>query len=81
MLGRFAEPLWGGHALRWGGAQYLGAAGVEAWRIQALARHSTSVILTNLENTHTQALSDIAAEASLQRDLSQLRDDLAGLRA
>eukprot|EP00969_Alexandrium_andersonii_P153836 6802470-Alexandrium_andersonii.AAC.1 len=41
-LGRFAEPFWGGHALRRGGAQYLGAAGVEVWRIQALARHSTS---------------------------------------
>eukprot|EP00969_Alexandrium_andersonii_P173745 7681290-Alexandrium_andersonii.AAC.1 len=27
--GRFAKPLWGGHALRRGGAQYLGAAGVE----------------------------------------------------
>eukprot|EP00969_Alexandrium_andersonii_P262580 11608337-Alexandrium_andersonii.AAC.1 len=27
--GRFAEPLWGGHALRRGGAQHLGAAGVE----------------------------------------------------
>eukprot|EP00969_Alexandrium_andersonii_P170951 7558153-Alexandrium_andersonii.AAC.1 len=40
--GRFAEPLWGGHALRRGGAQYRGAAGVEVWRIQALARHSTS---------------------------------------
>eukprot|EP00969_Alexandrium_andersonii_P236602 10444961-Alexandrium_andersonii.AAC.1 len=27
--GRFAEPFWGGHALRRGGALYLGAAGVE----------------------------------------------------
>eukprot|EP00969_Alexandrium_andersonii_P303556 13419753-Alexandrium_andersonii.AAC.1 len=30
---------WGGHALRCGGAQFFGAAGVDVWRIQALARH------------------------------------------
>eukprot|EP00975_Prorocentrum_lima_P001027 216642-Prorocentrum_lima.AAC.1 len=29
LLGRFSEPLWGGHAMRRGGAQYLGGAGVE----------------------------------------------------
>eukprot|EP00969_Alexandrium_andersonii_P041112 1802729-Alexandrium_andersonii.AAC.1 len=76
-IGRFAEPLGGGHALRRGGAQYPGAAGVEVWRIQALARRSTSVIPTYLGNARAQALSNVAAEASLQRDLAQLRGDLA----
>eukprot|EP00969_Alexandrium_andersonii_P331876 14667019-Alexandrium_andersonii.AAC.1 len=28
--GRFAEPLWGGHALWRGGAQHLGAAGARS---------------------------------------------------
>eukprot|EP00969_Alexandrium_andersonii_P309120 13660728-Alexandrium_andersonii.AAC.1 len=58
-----------------------GAAGVEVWRVQALARRSSPAILTYLENTHAQAPSDIAAEATLQRDVNQLRGDLAGARA
>eukprot|EP00969_Alexandrium_andersonii_P066569 2934541-Alexandrium_andersonii.AAC.1 len=36
---------WGGHALRRGGAQFFGAAGVDVWRAQALARHRSGAIL------------------------------------
>ena len=43
-------PAWGGHALRRGGAQFLGASGVDVARIQALARHSSSAILGYLND-------------------------------
>jgi integrase len=43
----------GGHAMRRGGAQYLAAAGVDVWRLQALARHSSSAILASIEKKHT----------------------------
>ena len=39
------SPSWGGHSLRRGGAQFLASAGVDIWRIQALAMHSTAVFL------------------------------------
>eukprot|EP00969_Alexandrium_andersonii_P206300 9114736-Alexandrium_andersonii.AAC.1 len=49
---------WGGHALRRGGAQFFGAAGVEIWRIQALARHSSGASLGYLQDSHLPALSN-----------------------
>eukprot|EP00969_Alexandrium_andersonii_P055924 2464859-Alexandrium_andersonii.AAC.1 len=72
---------WGGHALRRGGAQFFGAAGVDIWRIQALARHSSGAILGYLQDSHLATLSNVALEAVLQRDLAQLRADVTALRA
>ena len=72
---------WGGHALRRGGAQFLGAAGVDVWRIQALARHSSNAILGYLQDSHLASLSNVALEAALQRDLSQLRAEVTAMRA
>eukprot|EP00974_Lingulodinium_polyedra_P045077 4323512-Lingulodinium_polyedra.AAC.1 len=45
LSGHNGAPAWGGHALWRGGVQYLGKSGVGVWRIQALARHSSSAIL------------------------------------
>jgi hypothetical protein len=75
------KPVWGGHSLRRGGAQYLARCGVDVWRIQALARHSGSAILLYLDGVHAESLGNIAAEASLGRDLTNVREELSALRA
>ena len=72
---------WGGHALRRGGAQYLGAAGVEIHRIQALARHSSNAIMSYVANSHLESIHNIAVEAALARDIQGARDELNSLRA
>ena len=72
---------WGGHSLRRGGAQYFGAAGVEVWRIQALARHSSDSILTYLADSHVGAITNIAAEAAMGRSLEALKEELRALKA
>ena len=72
---------WGGHAARRGGAQFLARSGVEVWRIQALARHSSDAILLYIESTHVDSCSGIASEAVLQRSLDQLREEVSLLRA
>jgi integrase len=64
-------PAWGGHALRRGGAQHLAASGVDIWRIQALARHSSDAILRYLDGVHTRNLGN-TADAALGRSLAQL---------
>jgi hypothetical protein len=73
--------LWGGHALRRGGAQYLARSGVEVWRIQALARHSTGVILTYIENAHISTLTSIAQEAAAGRTIEVVRSELLAMQA
>ena len=73
--------LWGGHALRRGGAQYLARSGVEVWRIQALARHSTGVILTYIENAHIGTLTSIAQEAAAGRTIEVVRSELLAMQA
>jgi hypothetical protein len=75
------KPVFGGHSLRRGGAQYLARCGVDVWRIQALARHSSSAILVYLDGVHAESLGNIAAEASLGRSLQNVREELDGLRA
>jgi hypothetical protein len=72
---------WGGHALRLGGVQYYGAAGVEVFRVQALARHSTSTILKYLEGAHHSTLGGVAAEAVVGRSLAQVRAELQSLQS
>ena len=74
-------PAWGGHALRRGGAQYLAKSGVEVWRIQALARHSSQAILIYPEGTRSLALGDIAAEAAAGRSIEAMRAELRALQA
>ena len=73
-------PRWGGHALRRGGAQYFGVAGVEVWRIQALARHSGAAILTYLAAPHIPSIASMALEAALHRDLSTHRGEVSSMR-
>ena len=73
--------LRGGHALRRGGVQYLGASGVDIWRIQALARHSSSAVLGYLADSHRSQLSTVALEATLQRALDTVRLELHLLQA
>jgi hypothetical protein len=75
------KPVFGGHSLRRGGAQYLARSGVDIWRIQALARHSSSAILLYLDGIHAESLGNMAAEASLGRSLQSVREELEGLRA
>jgi hypothetical protein len=73
-------PSWGGHAMRRGGAQYLAAAGVDIWRIQALARHSSAAILQYIEKAHVPTLKSIASEAAAGRKHSALAEEVALLR-
>ena len=75
------EPVFGGHSLRRGGAQYLARCGVDIWRIQALARHSSSAILLYLDGVHADSLGNIASEVSLGRSLANVREELDALRA
>jgi hypothetical protein len=75
------KPVFGGHSLRRGGAQYLARSGVDVWRIQALARHSSSAILLYLDGVHADSLGNIASEASLGRSLFNVREELGALRA
>ena len=67
--------------MRRGGVQYLGRSGVEVWRIQALARHSSSAILGYLEGAHISTLNTVAAEAATGRTLEAVRRELAALQA
>jgi hypothetical protein len=66
--------------MRRGGAQYLAAAGVDIWRIQALARHSTAAILLYIGKAHVPTLSSIASEAAAGRKHSALAEEVALLR-
>ena len=70
---------WGGDALRRGGAQHLAAAGIDVWRIQALARHSSNAILGYLDGVHARNLGNIAAEASMGRSIDSIRSELRAL--
>ena len=79
--GHTGAPLWGGHSFRRGGAQYLAAAGVEIWRIQALARHSSGAILGYIENAHIPSLSSVAAEAAAGRSLASIREEIRAVQA
>ena len=74
-------PAWGGHAMRRGGAQYLAASGIDVWRIQALARHSSHAILGYLDGIHANHLGNIAAEAELGRSLQGMREELRLLKS
>ena len=74
-------PAWGGHSLRRGGAQYLASCGIDVWRIQALARHSSNAILTYLDGIHAKNLGNVAAEAELGRSLASMREELRLLQA
>ncbi len=74
------KPVFGGHSLRRGGAQYLARCGVDVWRIQALARHSGSAILIYLDGVQAESLGNVAAEASLGRDLGNVREELNAFR-
>jgi len=74
-------PRWGGHALRRGGAQYLAESGVEVWRIQALARHSSAAILLYLGDSHISSLRTLSAEAAAGRSLDAVREELRVLHA
>ena len=84
---RTGAPSWGGHSLRSGGIKFLGANGVELWRIQALARHSSSATLRYLGSSHQNARPDISRDASftatlgdMKRDLKSMSQEVADLR-
>ena len=66
--------------MRRGGAQFLARSGVEVWRIQALARHSSSAILAYIADSHVASLGSIAAEAASGRSLEAVRQELAALQ-
>ena len=54
----------------------MAASGVEVWRIQALARHSSSAILAYIADSHIATLGSVAAEAAAGRSLDALRQEL-----
>ena len=72
---------WGGHSLRRGGAQYLAQQGIDTWRIQALARHSSSAILAYLEEANLVSLRGLSTDAALGRSIESVRAELANLAA
>jgi hypothetical protein len=74
-------PAWGGHALRRGGAQHLAASGIDVWRAQALARHSSDAILRYLDGMHARNLGNITADAALGRSVAQLRSQVKAIQA
>ena len=45
--------------MRRGGVQFLARQGVDVWRIQALARHSSAAILGYLDNVHGNSAADV----------------------
>jgi hypothetical protein len=71
---------WGGHSLRRGGAQFLAAAGIDVWRIQALARHSSMAILRYIENAHLTTLSSISTDASSGAAQNKFIKDVKSLK-
>ena len=73
-------PAFGGHSLRIGGVQHLARSGIDIWRIQALARHSSNAILTYLDGIHAKNLGNIAAEAQLGRSIASMRTELKLLK-
>ena len=73
-------PSWDGHAMRRGGAQYLAAAGVDIWRIQALARHSSAAVLLYIEKAHVPTLKSISIEAASGRQQHALTIEVARLK-
>ena len=72
---------WGGHAFRRGGAQYLAQQGIDVWRIQALARHSSTAILAYLEESNLASLKGLSTDAALGRSIESVRAELAVLTA
>ena len=51
------------------------------WRIQAMARHSSTAILRYLDDSHHSRLQDIAAEAALSNRLEELQHQVDALQA
>ena len=80
-VGPSGARAWGGHAIRRGGAQLLGVAGVYVRRIQALARHSGGAVLSYLDNAHAESSAALAGETSLRGDVGILCRDFSALRA
>ena len=67
--------------MRRGGVQHLAAAGVDVWRIQALARHSSSAILSYLGQSHVKPLANVASEAAAGTSMQPIQDELRALKA
>jgi hypothetical protein len=80
MKSHSGAPSWGGHAMRRGGAQYLAAAGVDIWRIQALARHSSAAVLLYIEKAHVPTLKSISIEAASGRQQHALTTEVEKLK-
>ena len=59
----------------------LAACGVELWRVQAMARHSSNAIALYVGQAHLPSLQNIAAEAGLHRALEGTRRELHTLSA
>ena len=73
-------PVFGGHCLRRGGAQYYAAAGVDVWKIQCLARHSSQAIARYLDNALETTTSDLPNLAAHGKDLKAVREQISHLR-
>ena len=58
----------------------MGRSGVDVWRIQAVARHSSSAILWYLDKAHHGHLVSVAVEAQLQQSIQEVRQELRQLQ-
>ncbi len=72
---------WGGHAFRRGGAQYLAQQGIDVWRIQALARHSSNAIMGYLDEANLSSLKGLSTDVALGKSIDAVRTELAVLAA
>ena len=72
-------PIYSGHSWRGSGAIFLAKAGIDVWRIQLHGRWGSAAVLryVRLAPLH----SSLAVEASLQRDLSAVREAIIAAKA
>ena len=67
--------------MRVGGIQYLATCGIDVWRIQALARHSSNAVLIYLNGVHARNLGNVASDtAVLGTTLHEMRSEIKRLQ-
>jgi hypothetical protein len=73
-------PLITGHVMRATGAIFLAEMGVELWRIQLLGRWGSEAVKIYIRSAPLKAMSDVALEAFLKKDMAALASDIASLK-
>jgi hypothetical protein len=69
-----------GHVCRATGAVFLAASGVDLWRIQLLGRWGSEAIKLYIRDAPLQAMSSIALEAFMRRDIADVIEELRHIK-